>query len=124
MNLLLDTHVLIWWMTNDSRLSKNAVKAIAEGDVVYVSAASAWEIEVKRQRGLLNAPDDLAAAFVEKNLQPLALTIPHMIASARFPFHHRDPFDRMLVAQASLENLTLCTADAMLARYEVPVLLV
>ncbi|MEO8098756.1 MAG: type II toxin-antitoxin system VapC family toxin [Acidobacteriota bacterium] len=123
MNLLLDTHVLLWWLMNSPRLSGKGRKSIEEAITLHVSAASAWEIEVKRLRGL-EAPEDLPAALRESGIQALNITISHAVASARLPGHHHDPFDRILLAQAAAENLVLCTADEMLARYEVPVLLV
>ena len=122
MSLLLDTHILLWWLMNSPRLSTNARVAIEQAEIVWVSAVSAWEIEAKRSRGLLRAPDDLERTLGGFDLRPLSLTISHAIAAARLPMHHRDPFDRMLVAQASLESLTLLTADPQLAAYGVPIL--
>jgi len=104
-------------------LSKKARRAIEESEAVFVSAVSAWEIELKRARGLLRAPDNLEATLRARDLQTLSLTVRHAIAAGRLPLHHRDPFDRMLVAQASLESLTLLTADKQQAAYGVPVIL-
>ncbi len=124
LNLLLDTHILLWWLTDSRRLSKKARTAIEESDIVWVSAVSAWELETKRARGLLDAPHDLEATLRARDLRPLPLTMAHAIAAARLPFHHRDPFDRMLVAQAAIESLTLLTADKQQAAYGVPVIVV
>jgi PIN domain nuclease of toxin-antitoxin system len=123
LNLLLDTHILLWWLGDSPRLSKKARRAIEESEAVFVSAVSAWEIELKRARGLLRAPDNLEATLRARDLQTLSLTVPHAIAAGRLPLYHRDPFDRMLVAQASLESLTLLTADKQQAAYGVPVIL-
>jgi len=123
LNLLLDTHILLWWLGDSPRLSKKARRAIEESATVFVSAVSAWEIELKRARGLLRAPNNLEATLRARDLQTLSLTVPHAIAAGRLPLYHRDPFDRMLVAQASLESLTLLTADKQQAAYGVPVIL-
>ena len=123
MNLLLDTHILLWWLADSPRLSKRARRAIEESGAVFVSAVSAWEIELKRTRGLLRAPDNLEATLRARDLRPLSLTVAHAVAAGRLPLYHRDPFDRMLVAQASLESLTLLTADKQQAVYGVPVIL-
>lgn len=90
---------------------------------MWVSAVSAWELEVKRVRGLLEAPMNLEATLRRVGVQTLSLKFSHAVAAARLPMLHRDPFDRMLVAQASLESLVLCTGDKILAEYGVPVLL-
>jgi PIN domain nuclease of toxin-antitoxin system len=123
LNLLLDTHILLWWLADSPHLSKKARKAIQDSEIVWVSAASAWEIELKRSRGLLEAPDNLEATLRARDLDSLPLTIAHAVAAARLPLHHRDPFDRMLIAQATLESLALLTADKQQAAYDVPVIL-
>jgi len=89
---------------------------------VFVSVVSPWEIELKRAKGRLQAPDDLGAALSSAALTPLSVTLEHAIAAGRLPLHHADPFDRMLVAQAQLEGLTLVTNDKMIPRYQVAVL--
>jgi PIN domain nuclease of toxin-antitoxin system len=87
-----------------------------------VSAATAWEIEIKRALGKLDAPDDLADALAAGGYRPLPVSILHATIAGRLPPHHRDPFDRMLVAQAKLEGLTIVTGDRRIAGYDVPVL--
>jgi PIN domain nuclease of toxin-antitoxin system len=94
-----------------------------ESGAIFVSAVSAWEIELKRTRGLLRAPNNLEATLRARDLRPLSLTVAHAVAAGRLPLYHRDPFDRMLVAQASLESLTLLTVDKQQAAYGVPVIL-
>lgn len=124
LNLLLDTHILLWWLTDSRKLNKKARTLIENAQSIWVSAVSAWEIESKRSQGLLDAPADLEAVIAGNGFCALAMTIPHAITAGRLPLHHRDPFDRLLVAQASEEQLTLLTHDGMLARYQVPILVV
>lgn len=118
MTLLLDTHVLLWWAGDDVRLGVRARRALTEQDVT-VSAVSAWEIEVKRARGRLVAPADLALLLSEQGFTELPLTLPHAVDAGRLPRHHDDPFDRALVAQARAEGLRLVTADRALDKYDV-----
>ena len=120
MNLLLDTHILLWWLADDPGLSEKQRSAIADpANVVYVSAASAWEIAIKKALGKLIAPDDLGAALIASELEQLPITVAHAEAVGGLPPHHRDPFDRMLIAQAEVENLTVVTGDPVFAKYEV-----
>jgi PIN domain nuclease of toxin-antitoxin system len=111
-------------MADSRRLSKKAHATIEESGLVYVSAVSAWEIETKRARGLLEAPDDLEEVLRARDLKSLSLTMAHAVAAAHLPPYHRDPFDRMLVAQAQAESLTLVTHDPQLPRYGVATLIV
>jgi len=121
--LLLDTHVLLWWLANDPALDDDARDAIADGEsVVLVSAASAWEISIKRAIGRLQAPEDLEVQLEKHRFAPLAITIGHALRAGELPPHHDDPFDRMLVAQAELEGLTIVTRDVNVARYAVATL--
>jgi PIN domain nuclease of toxin-antitoxin system len=124
LNLLLDTHVLLWWLAASSRLSQAARDTIGEGDLVYVSAASAWEIAIKASQGKLDFPGRLEEQLLQNEFRSLPVSIPHALAAADLPPHHRDPFDRMLIAQARLESLTLLTSDARLKAYDAPMLLV
>ena len=124
MNLLLDTHILLWWLADSPRLPLKARKAVHDAELVCVSAVSAWEIEIKKARGLLDAPGNLEATLRARDLQAVPLTVAHAVAAARLQMHHRDPFDRMLIAQASLESLTLLTADPEQAAYDVPMIMV
>lgn len=121
--LLLDTHALLWWLADDPHMGDAARDAIADGERrVLVSAASAWEIAIKRALGKLDAPADLAAAVEDASLEPLPITLEHATAAGALPRHHDDPFDRMLVAQAQLEHLIVVTADARFADYGVAVM--
>jgi PIN domain nuclease of toxin-antitoxin system len=121
MNLLLDAHALLWWLADDPGLSQEARTAIgAAENAVYVSAVTAWEIAIKRALGKLEAPEDLDVAVSASGFQELPITIAHALAAGQLPNHHKDPFDRMLVAQAQLENLILITRDERIVRYALP----
>lgn len=123
MNLLLDTHVLIWTFTDDPTLSISSRDAIVNPEnLVFASAASVWEIAIKRATGKLRAPDDVNAQIVEHRFEPLAMTGEHAWAAGSLPAHHQDPFDRMLIAQASVEGLTLVTRDRHFEAYGIPLL--
>ncbi len=120
MKLLLDTHILIWWLSQDRRLSQLETDLITDPDnLIFVSAATAWEIAVKRMIGKLEAPDDLPAALAANNFFELPITIEHSQKLYQLPLHHNDPFDRIMVAQAMSEDLTFMTRDAKIALYEV-----
>lgn len=120
MQLLLDTHTLIWWLTNNPTLAVQAKKAIADPDnLVFVSAASAWEIAIKKSLGKLQAPDDLAEQIKAKNFIPLAISIEHAVMVEQLPTHHQDPFDRILIAQGMYEQLVIVTRDRKFDLYKV-----
>lgn len=123
MQLLLDTHVVLWALADDARLGAAAKRAITDGEnLVFVSAVSAWEITIKRALGKLRAPEDLAAQLGLAHFETLSMTVEHASAVGALPDLHRDPFDRMLVAQARVETLTIVTADPQVRRYDVPTL--
>ena len=124
MRLLLDTHILLWWLADDPALSKRARTVIGDPESeVFVSAATAWEISIKQAIGKLIFPmDRLAASIAEAGFIPLAIEVPHAILAGALPRHHADPFDRMLVAQANHEGLSLVTADPLIRAYAVAVL--
>lgn len=123
MNLLLDTHALLWLVTEPDRLGPAAAKALADPDHgLWVSMASVWEGEIKRAKGTLDLPSDLWDVLAGQGVVYLDLTLQHCRAAADLPHHHRDPFDRMLVAQALSDGMTLVTADRQLAACGVPVL--
>lgn len=121
MTLSLDTHVFLWWLEDPQLLSKAARKAIRDGkNTVYVSAAVVWEIAIKRALGKLDAPDDIEAAMTANRFLPLPVTVPHALATRSLPPHHRDPFDRLLIAQASHEGFKLVSRDGHVASYGIP----
>lgn len=122
--LLLDTHAFVWWLTDDPALGEKAREAIADpGAVVYVSAASIWEIAIKAQLGRIDILDaDLVAEIAANDFAELPIAARHADRAGRLPPHHADPFDRMLVAQAQLEGLVCVTRDPTFEAYGVPVL--
>lgn len=120
--LLLDTHVFLWWQLDDARLSGDARESIAGADVVFVSAASAWEVAIKMSLGKLVLHTPFAKGVLAAGFAPLAVDFAHAEALTELPMHHRAPFDRLLVAQAMVEGLTLVTHDRTLERYQTPML--
>lgn len=122
MNLLVDTCTLLWWV-NGNLLSPDASHAIADPDNrVWVSAASVWEIGIKQSLGKLTVRGDLDAV-VDEDFEHLPITCAHARRAARLPRYHRDPLDRMLVAQAQAEDLTLATRDRRISSYDVTLLM-
>ena len=116
--LLLDTHVLLWSLAEPLKLRDRARDAIENADNdVFVSAITAWEITVKRAKGRMIAPDNLSEIVEEKGFTHLPLTLHHAEQAGCLPMHHRDPFDRFLVAQAQVEGLVLVTRDARIPLY-------
>jgi PIN domain nuclease of toxin-antitoxin system len=120
MKLLLDTHILIWWLSEASRLSQTEIDLITDSDnFIFVSAATAWEIAVKKMIGKLEAPDDLPAALAINNFLELPITIEHSQKLYQLPSHHNDPFDRIMIAQAISEDLTFMTRDTQISLYDI-----
>jgi PIN domain nuclease of toxin-antitoxin system len=123
LRLLLDTHILLWWLADEMRIPEQHREVIRDGrNQVFVSAASAWEIAIKRRLGKLRAPADLKAQITSARFELLNVTIDHALAVEGLPDHHSDPFDRMLVAQARSENLTMVSEDPKVRLYDLPVL--
>jgi PIN domain nuclease of toxin-antitoxin system len=121
--LLLDTHSFLWWLDDDPKLGPKARAAITDGEnLVFVSAATGWEIAVKRASGKLDAAGDIAVWVRDSGFIELPIELTHAVLSGELPKHHHDPFDRMLIAQASLEGQTLVTADPEMAKYGVEIL--
>ena len=122
MSLLLDTHVVLWWREDSPRLGKAVRDAISNTDLVYVSAASAWEVSIKRRLGKLRIPGPFEQAVDDSGFAKLAVEFAHAEQVADLPDHHADPFDRLLVAQAGVEGLTIVTHDRRFEPYGVPAL--
>lgn len=121
MTLSLDTHTFLWWLDDPQLLSEAARKAIADSkNTVYVSAVVVWEIVIKQSLGKLDAPDDLESAMAANAFLPLPITVPHVLAVRSLLAHHRDPFDRLLIAQACHEGFHLVSRDRYVAQYGVP----
>ena len=123
MRLMLDTHALIWALEGSSKLSKAARRAIEDArNEVLVSAISAWEIAIKSAMGRLELPGDLLEAVVSAGFTPRPIGFAEAERLRKLPDHHRDPFDRMLVAHAMQEHCSLVTKDPLIARYGVETL--
>lgn len=124
MKLLLDTHVVIWWLADDPGLGEDIKMKLDHLPEVYVSSASIWEAGIKQALGKIKEPADLPERIRDSGFRELAITSEHAIVAGRLPLIHRDPFDRMLVAQARCEDLTLVTRDTSIQQYDVPTLAV
>lgn len=122
MSLLLDTHVVLWWLTDDATLADEIKDRLDHEPDVYISPATVWEVAIKQSIGKLQHPDDLPERIRDSGFRHVPITVNHSIAAGRLPLIHRDPFDRMLVAQAQAEELTLVTRDADIQKYDVSVL--
>ncbi len=124
MNLLLDTHALLWWLDDAPQLSPEARNAVVDpGNKVFVSAASVWEVSIKAALGKLVVPDDFLVAIRADEFVEVPITFNHAHAVGKLPAIHNDPFDRMLIAQAQCESLRLVTRDQAILQYDVPFLL-
>jgi PIN domain nuclease of toxin-antitoxin system len=120
--LLLDTHVLLWWLEDSPELSDDLKDQIDSELEVHVSAATVWELSIKTALGKLEIPDDLSELIEQSGLSELPIRFHHAERAGRLPAVHRDPFDRMLIAQALTERLTLVTRDELIHKYDVPIL--
>ncbi|MEA2210070.1 MAG: hypothetical protein QOF83_18 [Solirubrobacteraceae bacterium] len=122
MKLLLDTHAALWWLADDDRIGDEVVRNLTdETNQVLLSAVVVWEVAIKRSLGKLEAPADLAPTLLEAGAQPLPVTIDHAVAVERLPWRHRDPFDRLLIAQALTEGAAIVSQDDPLSQYGVTV---
>ena len=118
MRLLLDTHALLWLMDDDPRLNRRARTLIDSAAEVHISSASIWEIAIKARLGKIEEdPEEIVERMEEAGLRELPISARHAAASGKLPLLHRDPFDRLLVAQAITEPMRLLTADAQLSAY-------
>jgi PIN domain nuclease of toxin-antitoxin system len=127
MNILLDTHAFLWWITDDAQLSANARTLIKDGEnMLYWSAASSWEVAIKYNLGRLPLPDEpeqfLAQELAKNQIESLPITDRYAFQAGRLPRHHKDPFDRMLIAQAMTDSLTLLSCDSFFDLYDVQVM--
>ena len=122
MKLLLDTHAALWWLNGDERVAETTAAYLTDAtNQVLLSAAVVWEVAIKRSLGKLEAPDDLAATLIGAGASALAISLEHAAAVGELPLHHRDPFDRLLVAQAMLERAAVVSADPALQPYDITV---
>ena len=118
MRLLLDTHILLWAVLQDPRLSSAQLDAIGTGEL-YFSAATVWEIGIKRAIGKLDVPEEIFSIALDAGCRALPISWTHAASAAALPLHHADPFDRMLIAQARCEGLQLVSSDARMNAYDV-----
>lgn len=123
MNLLLDAHAVLWWLSDDPALSDEARAAIADPEnTVFLSAVVVWEIRIKQSIGKLDLPNDFGVVLNRQPFTELPVTVDHAHTIAELPAVHRDPFDRMLVAQAMVEHMAIVTRDESIADYDVDVI--
>ena len=120
MKLLLDTHAALWWLSDDERLGEQAERQLTDDtNQVLLSAAVVWEVAIKRSLGKLEAPDDFAATLLGAGAHGLPISLDHAASVEQLPWHHRDPFDRLLVAQASIEGASIVSSDEAFIPYGV-----
>lgn len=124
MSLLLDTHVALWGLTADAALGDDLLDRLRHDPEIFLSPITLCEIIIKQTAGKLGGPPDLAERVRDMGFRELPVTHAHAIAAGRLPVHHRDPFDRMLVAQAKVEGLTLVTRDADIQKYDIDLFVV
>jgi len=120
LRLLLDTHAFLWVRAEPARVPERTVAALLAADRVLVSVVSAWEVEIKIAKGAMRTRETFAEGIADSGFETLGVTLRHVEALRELPAHHRDPFDRMLVAQARAEGATLVTADRDIRAYAVP----
>lgn len=120
MKYLLDTNIFLWWLDDDKKLKPTYRQLIGEKDnVIYISIATAWEISIKHKIGKLHLKTSLQTCFKKYNFEILQITLDHIFMLHTLPLYHRDPFDRILIAQAKVEKLTVLTADPKFTKYAV-----
>ena len=121
MSLLLDTHVLLWWLGGEPMEPSVLARIADPGNHVVVSTVSVWEATIKEAIGKLSLPEPLSEAALSDGFEPLAVTFEHAEQVFQLPAHHRDPFDRMMIAQARVDGLSIVTRDLTFDLYDVPV---
>ncbi len=122
MKVLLDTQIMVWITVDDARLRPATRAALESADAIYLSTASIWEISIKRAQGRLTVPDDLLDRVRASAIEPLPVTMEHGWLAGGLPMLHTDPFDRMIIAQAIAEGMTLVTSDRRMREYGVPII--
>lgn len=120
--LLLDTHVLLWWLADDPKLGPQTAEIISDTrNEIFVSAVSSWEIAIKKKLGKLEAPDDIDTVVEDEGFSKLPVSLHHGEVAGNLPLHHKDPFDRMLIAQAKIAGLRIVTDDSYIKLYDVKI---
>lgn len=119
---LLDTHVFLWWLKADKKLGKPVLSIISnQSNIIFVSSATIWEIAIKAKLGKIKVPSNIEDFISKSGFEELSINVSHASHTKRLPLYHKDPFDRMLIAQAMLENLTILTHDKIFKKYKVDV---
>lgn len=122
-NFLVDTHILLWWLNGDKKLKESIRKILADTkNEIYISIASGWEISIKNRVGKLSLKTTLAECFEKSAFRILNIDLNHILCLDKLPLHHKDPFDRILIAQSQFENLTLITHDKKIWKYDTSLL--
>lgn len=123
MNLILDTHIILWWMDDNDLLPQKYRLAIEDiNNICFVSAASVWEISIKSAIGKLDIPDNYLEVLLDQNFEEIPVSLKHAKKVCHLPMHHKDPFDRLLIAQAIIEDLTILSVDKIIPEYDVKIL--
>ena len=123
MNLLLDTHIILWWLDNNNKLPEKYFEAISDSNnICFISSATIWEVSIKCALGKLEIPDNFTDILEQEGFNELQISWNHAAMVRQLPFHHKDPFDRLIIAQAIIEDLTLLTVDKVIPEYEVKIL--
>jgi PIN domain nuclease of toxin-antitoxin system len=124
MSYLLDTHTFIWWIEDNLNLSYQSKQIISNpNNLIFVSAVNTWEITIKKSLGKLNVPGNLEEIILQCGFDILPITIKHTLSIEHLDKYHDDPFDRLLISQAIIENLTIITRDEKIIKYKVPYIL-
>lgn len=121
MGLLLDTHVVLWWLEDDDKLDSATKDRLDVDSEIFVSSATVWEVGIKQALGKLTSEGSLAEQVRDSGFAMLSMSADHAIAASALPLHHRDPFDRILIGQALVEGLTVMTRDRVFDAYDVPI---
>ena len=123
MNLILDTHIILWWLDNSDKLPEKYLRAIENSNnICFISSASIWEISIKSAIGKLEIPDNFTDILHQEGFRELPVSWTHAAMVRKLPFHHKDPFDRLIIAQSIIEDYTLLTVDKIIPEYEVKIL--
>lgn len=123
MNLLLDTHILLWWLDNNEKLPEKYLKVISNSNnICFISSATIWEISIKSALGKLEIPDNFTDILQDEGFSELPVSWKHAAMVRQLPFHHKDPFDRLIIAQTIVEDFTLLTVDKIIPQYCIKIL--
>lgn len=123
MNLILDTHIILWWLDNNAKLPEKYLKAISDSNnICFISSAVIWEISIKSALGKLEIPGNFTDILQAEGFSELPVSWNHAAMVRKLPFHHKDPFDRLIIAQTIIEDLTLLTVDKIISEYGVKIL--